>query len=104
VEFKKRRSVALDRHARGRTPEVASVERWRKRALARSLSHFRAFSSTTPWYLLGCDPESRGALAVISRPSVGDIRTIQVLDCPREKHATRSVVSVEKTVELTEIV
>ena len=74
------------------------------RALARSLSHFRAFSSTTPWYLLGCDPDSRGALAVISGPSVGDIRTIQVLDCPREKRATRSVVSVEKTVELTEFV
>ena len=63
-----------------------------------------AFSSTTPWYLLGCDPDSRGALAVISGPSVGDVRTIQVLDCPREKHVTRSVVSVEKTVELTEIV
>ena len=56
-----------------------------------------------PWYLLGCDPDSRGALAVNSRLSVGDVRTIQVLDWPREKHATRSVVSVEKMVELTEI-
>ena len=56
-----------------------------------------------PWYLLGCDPDTRG-LAVISGASVGDVCTIQVLDCPREKHATRSVVSVEKTVELTEIV
>ena len=56
-----------------------------------------------PWYLLGCDPDSCGALAVINGPSVGDVRTIQILDCPREKHATRSVVSVEKMVELTEI-
>jgi hypothetical protein len=56
-----------------------------------------------PWYLLGCDPDSRGALAVSSGPSVGVVRTIQILDCPREKHATRSVVSVEKMVELREI-
>ena len=52
-----------------------------------------------PWYLLGCDPDSRGALAVISGPSVGLVRTIKVLDCPREMHATRSVVSIEKMVE-----
>ena len=52
-----------------------------------------------PWYLLGCDPDSRGALAVISGPSVGWVSTIQVLDCPLEKHATRRVVSVEKMVE-----
>ena len=51
------------------------------------------------WYLLGCDPDSRGALAVISGPNVGDVRTIQVLDCPCEKLATRSVVSIEKMVE-----
>ncbi len=77
---------------------MAKNARW-----ARSLSHFQAFSSTTPWYLLGCDSDSSGALVVISGPSVGGDRTIQVLDCPREKHATRSVVSVEKMVELTEM-
>ena len=90
-------------------PEVPDVASLRKRARwARSFhtlpSVFLQVSSTMPWYLLGCDPDSRGALAVISGPSVGDIRTIQVLDCPREKRATRSVVSVEKTVELTEFV
>jgi hypothetical protein len=51
------------------------------------------------WYLLGCDPDTQGALAVISGPSVGLASTIQVLDCPFEKHATRRVVSVEKMVE-----
>ena len=51
------------------------------------------------WYLLGCDPDTQGALAVISGPSVGLVSTIQVLDCPLEKHATRRVVSVEKMVE-----
>ena len=56
-----------------------------------------------PWYLLGFDPDSRGALAVISGPSVGYVSTIQVLDCPRERSATRDVVSVEKMVKLTEI-
>ena len=67
-------------------------------------SVFLQVSSTMQWYLLVCDPDSRGALAVICGLSVGSDRTIQVLDCPREKHATRSVVSVEKMVELTEIV
>ena len=51
------------------------------------------------WYLLGCDPDSRGALAVISGPSVGLVHTIKVLDCPCERRATRSVVSVEKMVK-----
>ena len=88
--------MALDRDARSRVGRCRA--RW-----ARSRSLFRAFSSTVPWYLLGCDPDSRGGLAVISGPSVGDVRTIQALDCPREKHATHSVVSVEKMVELTEI-
>ena len=36
---------------------------------------------------------------MISGPSVGWVSTIQVLDCPLEKHATRRVVSVEKMVE-----
>ena len=62
-------------------------------------SVFLQVSSTMQWYLLGCDPDSRGALAVISGPNVGDVRTIQVLDCPCEKLATRSVVSIEKMVE-----
>ena len=88
--------MALDCDARSRVGRCRA--RW-----ARLLSHFQAFCSTMPWYLLGCDPDSRGALAVISGQSVDDVRTIQILDCPREKHATRSVVSVEKMVELREI-
>ena len=50
----------------------------------RSIKVHRTVTAISMWHLVACDADAHGALVVITGPTPGIVRSVEIIDCPTE--------------------